>query len=95
VTVPGRINRRCDKAQGFGRRVRISPIDFDNLRYSFNQPTQCGIAAILRLVEFFATPFNQPTESSMSLINTQVQPFKTQAFHNGKFVDVSEQSLKG
>ena len=31
----------------------------------------------------------------MSLINTQVQPFKTTAFHNGKFVDVSEASLKG
>jgi len=31
----------------------------------------------------------------MSLINTQVQPFKTQAFHNGKFVEVSDQSLKG
>ena len=31
----------------------------------------------------------------MSLINTAVQPFKTQAFHNGKFVEVTEQSLKG
>ena len=31
----------------------------------------------------------------MFLINTPVQPFKTQAFHNGKFVEVTEQSLKG
>lgn len=31
----------------------------------------------------------------MSIINTQVQPFKTTAFHNGKFVELSEQSLKG
>jgi peroxiredoxin (alkyl hydroperoxide reductase subunit C) len=31
----------------------------------------------------------------MSLINTPVQPFKTQAFHNGKFVEVSDQTLKG
>ena len=31
----------------------------------------------------------------MSLINTQVQPFKGTAFHNGKFIDVTEQSLKG
>ena len=31
----------------------------------------------------------------MSLINTQVQPFKAQAFHNGKFVEVTDQSLKG
>jgi len=31
----------------------------------------------------------------MSLINTQVKPFKAQAFHNGKFVEVTEQSLLG
>ena len=31
----------------------------------------------------------------MSLINTQVQPFKVNAFHNGKFIEVTEQSLKG
>ena len=31
----------------------------------------------------------------MSIINTTVQPFKTQAFHNGKFVEVTEQNLKG
>ncbi|MBU0750656.1 MAG: alkyl hydroperoxide reductase subunit C [Gammaproteobacteria bacterium] len=30
-----------------------------------------------------------------TLINTEVQPFKATAFHNGKFVDVSEASLKG
>jgi peroxiredoxin (alkyl hydroperoxide reductase subunit C) len=31
----------------------------------------------------------------MSIINTPVQPFKAQAFHNGKFVQITEQSLKG
>ena len=31
----------------------------------------------------------------MSLINTQVQPFKVQAFKNGKFVEITEQDLKG
>ena len=31
----------------------------------------------------------------MSLINTPVQPFKAQAFHNGKFVEVSEKDLQG
>jgi peroxiredoxin len=31
----------------------------------------------------------------MSLINTTVQPFKATAFHNGKFVDVTEADLKG
>ncbi len=31
----------------------------------------------------------------MSRINTAVQPFKTEAFHNGKFIEVSDASLKG
>ena len=30
-----------------------------------------------------------------SLINKQVKPFKAQAFHNGKFVEVTEEKLKG
>lgn len=31
----------------------------------------------------------------MSLINTQVQPFKAQAFKNGEFVEITEQDLQG
>ncbi|HSC87274.1 MAG TPA: alkyl hydroperoxide reductase subunit C [Polyangiaceae bacterium] len=31
----------------------------------------------------------------MSLINSTIKPFKATAFHNGKFVDVSEATLKG
>ena len=31
----------------------------------------------------------------MSLINTQVLPFKNEAFHNGKFITVSNETLKG
>jgi len=31
----------------------------------------------------------------MSLINTQIKPFKATAYHNGKFVDVTEATLKG
>ncbi|MER1941763.1 MULTISPECIES: alkyl hydroperoxide reductase subunit C [unclassified Castellaniella] len=31
----------------------------------------------------------------MSLINTKIKPFKATAYHNGKFVDVSEQSVAG
>lgn len=31
----------------------------------------------------------------MSLINTQVQPFKATAYHNGKFVPVTDADLKG
>ena len=31
----------------------------------------------------------------MSIINTAVQPFKTEAFHNGKFVTITDETLKG
>lgn len=31
----------------------------------------------------------------MSLINTQVQPFKAQAFHNGKFIEVTNNDFIG
>ena len=31
----------------------------------------------------------------MSLINTPIQPFKNEAFHNGKFVTVTSESIKG
>ncbi|TAN27389.1 MAG: peroxiredoxin [Castellaniella sp.] len=31
----------------------------------------------------------------MSLINTQIKPFKATAYHNGKFVDVTEQTVAG
>lgn len=31
----------------------------------------------------------------MSLINSTIVPFKNEAFHNGKFVTVSNETLKG
>jgi len=31
----------------------------------------------------------------MSLINTQIKPFKATAYHNGKFIDVTDATLKG
>ena len=31
----------------------------------------------------------------MSLINTEIKPFKATAFHNGKFVPVSQENFKG
>ncbi|HWZ48491.1 MAG TPA: alkyl hydroperoxide reductase subunit C [Herbaspirillum sp.] len=31
----------------------------------------------------------------MSLINTTIKPFKANAYHNGKFIEVSDASLKG
>jgi len=40
--------------------------------------------------------FSTPTKDlTMSLINTQIKPFKATAFHNGKFVDLTEANLKG
>ena len=31
----------------------------------------------------------------MSLINTQIKPFKVQAFQNGKYFEVTDETLKG
>jgi peroxiredoxin len=31
----------------------------------------------------------------MSLVNTEIKPFKATAYHNGKFVDLTEANLKG
>jgi len=31
----------------------------------------------------------------MSIINSEVKPFKATAYHHGKFVEVNEQTLKG
>ncbi len=31
----------------------------------------------------------------MSLINTEIKPFKATAYHNGKFVPVTNDTLKG
>ncbi len=31
----------------------------------------------------------------MSLINTQIKPFKATAYHNGKFIDVSDETIAG
>src|SRR6201995_861731 len=36
-------------------------------------------------------PFGDP----MSLINTEIKPFKAQAFKDGKFITVSDSDLKG
>ena len=34
-------------------------------------------------------------ETMMSLINTEVKPFKAQAYLNGQFIEVTEADLKG
>lgn len=31
----------------------------------------------------------------MSLINTEIKPFKATAYHKGKFVEVTEASVRG
>jgi NADH-dependent peroxiredoxin subunit C len=36
-----------------------------------------------------------PGEATMSLINSTVKPFKATAYHNGKFVPVTDADLKG
>src|SRR6266567_642021 len=33
--------------------------------------------------------------NSMSLINSEIKPFKATAYHNGKFVTVTNEDLKG
>ncbi len=38
---------------------------------------------------------NPHEEMTMSLINTQIKPFKATAYQNGKFIDVSDETLKG
>jgi peroxiredoxin (alkyl hydroperoxide reductase subunit C) len=43
----------------------------------------------------FYQPKPKELNMAISLINTQVQPFKAQAFHNGQFVEVTEANLKG
>jgi len=51
---------------------------------------------MIRFNEFFSlNSFYQSNKgTTMSLINTQVQAFKVQAFHNGKFIEVTQESLK-
>ena len=39
--------------------------------------------------------FTRQGNIKISLINSSVKPFKATAFHNGKFVDVSDASFKG
>ncbi len=39
--------------------------------------------------------FRTAVEVAMSLINSQIKPFKATAYHNGKFVPVSHEDLKG
>jgi peroxiredoxin (alkyl hydroperoxide reductase subunit C) len=39
--------------------------------------------------------FYPPGETPMSIINSKLKPFTTQAFHNGKFVTVSADDLQG
>lgn len=38
---------------------------------------------------------NNRGEILMSLINTEIKPFKANAYHNGKFVEVTDATLKG
>lgn len=44
---------------------------------------------------YMFTSFNHDKGNAMSLINTKIKPFKAQAYHNGKFVEVTDQSVLG
>jgi NADH-dependent peroxiredoxin subunit C len=58
---------------------------------TFNSLTTGSRFRRARLIEL-----KPPDEgNTLSLINTAVQPFTVQAFHNGKFVEFTEASLKG
>jgi NADH-dependent peroxiredoxin subunit C len=46
-------------------------------------------------VNFVHTFSNPARKQRMSLINTKVKPFKATAYHNGKFVPVSEENFLG
>jgi len=43
----------------------------------------------------FVVTFQPPGETTMSIINTQIKPFKATALFNGKFIPVSDADLKG
>jgi peroxiredoxin (alkyl hydroperoxide reductase subunit C) len=63
---------------------RINRERFLSLYNSFNE--------IFSFNSFFQSNHK---EHHMSLINTQVHPFKANAFHNGKFIEVTEASFHG
>src|ERR1700727_913183 len=39
--------------------------------------------------------FQTARGNSMSLINSEIKPFKANAYHNGKFVQITNEDLKG
>jgi peroxiredoxin len=49
------------------------------------------------IISVILMPFLVKTveDQSMSLINSEVKPFKATAYHNGKFVPVTNETLKG
>src|SRR5574343_2097195 len=63
---------------------------FSKLRQSISPISE----ACLTFTLFSKHHSTQHRSITMSLINTQVQPFKAQAFHNGKFIEVTDASLK-
>ena len=66
--------------------VKINQVD------KINQFYKCTWAAYTSPVDNFLT---QQRKTNMSLINTEIKPFAATAYHNGKFVDVTEADLKG
>src|SRR5207237_7598723 len=54
-----------------------------------------GLMEAPALISCLFPTTSRQRKPSMSLINTQITPFQTTAFHNGKFVPVSDETLKG
>jgi len=59
-----------------------------NLRYQ-----QSG--ATMPLYRRYVFNESRKEHYQMSLLNTEVKPFKATAYHNGEFIDVTEESLEG
>src|SRR5690606_9996930 len=91
-------------ASGFSAFQAIKLVIYDRLCLSFesNYSISHINSRCLSLLPSTATGRNSPTrqpanptEVPMSLINTEIKPFKASAYQNGEFIEVTDASLKG
>jgi peroxiredoxin (alkyl hydroperoxide reductase subunit C) len=72
-------------------RLKIGPVITTRTETAMNQPnasSQNSTASINQASQ-------GETQMNVSLINTEIKPFKAMAYHKGKFVELTEASLKG
>jgi NADH-dependent peroxiredoxin subunit C len=60
--------------------IKTSPLRFSEITSTQPQPSKEKTMSMI---------------NALSLVNTQVQPFKAQAFRQGKFIEVTEKDLQG